>query len=124
MHDRQGEVPCEGKVTTIMCGYSHHCSRAVTRQDIVTDPYGDRLAGERVLGIRTREYSRNTLICHAVSLGTTASRSEVLLYSLSLLRCSHLSYIVALGGKYHEGHPKDRISSGGEDRESAFTLLT
>ena len=117
-------MPCEGKVTTIVCGYSHHCSRAVTCQDIVADPYGDRLASEWVLGVRTREDSRDTLICHAVTLGTTASRSEVLLYSLSLLRCGHLSYIVALGGKYHEGHPKDRISSGGEDRQSAFTLLT
>ena len=116
-------MPCEGKVTTIVCGDSHHCSRAVTCQDIVTDPDGDRLAGEWVLSVRTRENSRDTLIGHTVTLGATASRSEVLLYCLSLLRCSHLSYIVALGGKHHEGHPKDRISSGREDCESAFTLL-
>ena len=105
-----------------MGGYSHHSTRPIARQDIVTDPDGYSCTRQRVASIGASEDTRDAAIGHTIALGTAARGSEVLLDSRSLLRGGHLGDVVTLGGKHHEGHAIDRIDTRGEDRQGSLLL--
>ena len=112
-----GQIEVLGKsiVATVVGGYGHDGSRAVTGQYVLGNVDGTMVARDGVDAVCTAEHARHRVVNHALTLGTAFYVFDVFVYGLTLFGSGNHIHQLALGSQYKEGHAKHRIGTGGED---------
>ena len=116
-HDGQVEVTGESIVATVVRRHRHDGPRAVARQHIVRNPHRDFFAGEGVHRIATREHATHPSVGDAFAFRALGRGGHIGFHLFAAVGRGELRHEFAFGSEHHEGYPKNRVGTGGEDRE-------
>ena len=97
-YDRQIEMARKSIVAAVVSRYGHDGSGAISCQDILRNPYWNAVAGERIDGIRAREYTRDVVVGHALKLGAALDISQIFVDLGLLISCRQLGNELTLRG--------------------------
>ena len=102
-------------VAAVVAWNRHYRAGSVAQQHVVAGPNRNRFSGEWVLHIASREHPADALgVCLAFALASTSRSLSVGIDFGFLSRARPLREQGVLGGKDHEGGPKNGVGSGGE----------
>ena len=103
LNDRQIKFFREGKVTVVMCRYTHDRSGTVIRQNVIGQPDRNLCAIQRVDRISAGKYTGLLFVLHTVYIGLHGSLENVLLHFLFMVVGRQALCQSVLRSQYHEG---------------------
>ena len=116
-HDGEVEVTGESIVAAVVRRHRHDGPRAVARQHIVRNPHRDFFACEGIHRIATREHATHPSVGDAFAFRALGRGGHIGLHLFAAVGRGELRHEFAFGSEHHEGYPKNRVGTGGEDRE-------
>ena len=124
LNDGEIKFLCKSKVSRVMGGNAHDCSRSMIRQNIVGNPDRYLFSIHGIHGIGSRKYACLILIRHRHSfhIGFIGCLLDILFHCRFLGRSGNLLYQRMFRCKNQEGCSEKRIRSRGKYGDLLFTV--
>ena len=114
---------CKSVVTAVVSRNRHDGACSITCQYVITDPYGNSLAGKRIDGVWATEYTGYAAVGDTFTFRTFLGAVQIGFHFGFLCFGSKLGNQFAFGRQYHEGYTEHGICTGSKDSEFNITVF-